>query len=348
MSTTGVPADLDLSLEQKRALLGDRLRRIAGGGKPEYPLTPVQKRLWFFEQLEPGTWFYNVPARLSFDGALDARALERALGEIVRRHDALRTTIAMRGDEPRQIVASAGGFELPMVDLTGLPETERDAALERFASDETCRPFELARGPLFRATLLKRGEDRHVLFATAHHIVCDGLSVRVLLGELSALYAAFTAGGSSPLPAVPLQYGAFAAREHARASAGAHEADVAYWRGALARVTPSIELPVDRARPARQTFRGERVYGALRAETAAALRELGKAHGATLFMTLLAAFAALLFRYTEQDDIVIGTPVGGRHDADTEGLIGCFVNMLALRCTLAGDQIGRASCRERV
>ena len=332
-----------LSPDAKRALLGSLLRQVAAGndtdarGSAGAPLSSVQRRLWFFDQLEPGTWFYNVPATLSLEGPLDVPALERALGEIVRRHETLRTTVAAGEDEPRQAIAPAGPFALPIVDLTGLCAVEGDAEAQRLSAEETRRPFDLAAGPLFRATLLRLSRDRHVLLATAHHIVCDGLSVKVLLAELSALYAAFSAGRPSPLEDLPVQYADVAARERSLLRRDALRAEADYWRRTMAGAKPWLDLPADRPRPAAQTFRGERQFGRVSAAAAEGLKAIGRAHGATLFMTLLAAYSTLLFRYTDDPDIVIGSPVAGRNRPETERMIGCFVNMLPLRCDLSGD-----------
>lgn len=334
------PDPASLSPEAKRALLEALLRRAAGAGMSRdarLPLSAVQKRLWFFDQLEPGAWYYNVPATLSFEGRLDAGALGRSLAEIVRRHDTLRTTVAAGPEAPRQVIAPAGAFSLPIVDISHLPEPDRDAEVLRLAGEETLRPFDLARGPLFRATLVKVSEERHVLFATAHHIVCDGMSVRVLLGELSSLYAAYVAGRPSPLPELPVQYAALAAQEDARLRSDAVQQDISFWMQTLAGAPPWIELPADRPRPPAQTFRGERQFGRISGDVADGLKAVGRAQGATLFMTLLAAYYTLLFRYTDQTDIVVGSPVAGRQAPETEQMIGCFVNMLPLRCDLSGD-----------
>lgn len=332
-----------LSPEARRALLGRLLRRVADRNVPPmaptagHPLSAVQRRLWFFDQLEPGTWFYNVPATLAFDGPLDVPALERSLAEIVRRHETLRTTIAAGGEEPRQIVAPALPFVLPVLDLTTVPERDRESEARRLASEETLRPFDLARGPLFRATLLRLSPVRHVLFATAHHIVCDGLSVRVLLEELAVLYAAFAAGRPSPVGELPLQYGAIARAERALLQGETLREQVAYWKANLRGAPPWIDLPTDRLRPVRQTFRGDRQFGHLAAAATDRLRSVGRMQGATLFMTLLAAYCTLLSRYSGATDLVVGSPVAGRNRPETERMIGCFVNMLPLRCDLTGD-----------
>jgi hypothetical protein len=329
-----------MSPEAKRALLAAWLRRVVDGeaaATAPLALSSVQKRLWFFDQLEPGTWFYNVPATLAFDGVLDVAALERSLGEIVRRHETLRTTVVAGPDEPRQVIAPAGTFDLPVIDLTAVAPAALDGEIARLTGEETLRPFDLARGPLFRATLLKATPARHVLFATAHHIVCDGLSVKVLLGELSALYTAFSAGRQSPLEDLPVQYVDVVARDAAYQQGGGLREGIAYWTRTLAGAPPWLDLPVDRPRPPVQTFRGARLFGRIPADVADSLRTFARANGVTPFMALLTAFYTLLFRYTDQTDIVVGSPVAGRQSADAERMIGCFVNMLPLRCDLSGD-----------
>ena len=327
---------------EKRALLGTLLRRVAAGADGVraggYPVASVQRRLWFFDQLEPGTWFYNVPATLALDGPLDVAALERSLAEIVRRHETLRTTVVASGDgEPRQIVAPVRAFTLPIVDLSSLPEAEAGREAERLAAEETLRPFDLAAGPLFRATLLRLAAGRHVLFATAHHIVCDGMSVKVLLGELATLYGAFAGGRPPDVADLAVQYGQIASGERELLEQDALRADADYWRQALLGAKPWLDLPIDKPRPPRQTFRGERLFGRISAAAMDDLKRVGRTEGATLFMTLLAVYATLLYRYTDQADLVIGTPVAGRNRAETERMIGCFVNMLPLRCDLSGD-----------
>jgi hypothetical protein len=334
------PGLAELSPEAKRGLLAALLRRVADVGSATAdggPVTSVQRRLWFFDQLEPGTWFYNVPASLAFDGPLDVAALQRSLGEIVRRHETLRTIVVAGSDGPRQVVAPAGDFTLPVVDLSNAPPATREAEVLRLAGEETLQPFDLGQGPLFRATLLRVSPERHVLFLSAHHIVCDGVSVKVLIGELAALYAAMSSGRPSPLDELPMRYADVAAREEDALRRDELHEDVAYWRRTLAGAPPFLDLPADHPRPARQTFRGERQFGRISGDVAERLRALGRAQGATLFMTLLAAWYTLLFRYTGQTDLVVGAPVSGRDETGTERMIGCFVNMLPLRCSLAGD-----------
>jgi hypothetical protein len=351
MSQLG-PAQLSPAMKRER--LASLLRRViengtasaapaaatqaAAGARTGLPLSAVQRRLWFFDQFEPGTWFYNIPVTVQFEGRLDVPALERSLAEIIGRHESLRTTIAAVGrDEPVQTVSATGAFSLPIVDLSALAPARWEDEGRRRSSQETRTPFDLARGPLIRATLLRFSAERHVLFVTSHHIVCDGTSVRVLLGELSALYAALAAGRPSPLEELPLQFADAIAHEHRMLAAPELGDAVDYWVRTLAGAKPALELPADRPRPARQTFEGGRMYRLLPEACAERLRGIARAQGATLFMTLLAAYATLLYRYTDQTDIVIGTPVAGRHAPGTDRMIGCFVNMLPLRCDVSGD-----------
>jgi amino acid adenylation domain-containing protein len=303
------------------------------------PLSFSQQRLWFLEQLRPGGSAYNVPVALRLRGVLDVGALERTLGEIVRRHEALRTSFAVQGDEPVQVIAPAADFHLPVEEAT---EAELDARLLAEAE----RPFDLARGPLFRARLFRTAPDAHVLALTAHHAVTDGWSVDVLWRELEALYPAYVVGEPSPLPEPAVQYADFAVWQRAHL-AGVMDAQAAYWKAALAGAPPALELPTDRPRPAVRGERGASHAFVLPAESASAVRALAQREGATLYMTLLAAFSALLGRYAGQEDVVVGSPVAGRTRAETEGLIGFFVNTLALRTDLSGDP-GAAALLRRV
>jgi hypothetical protein len=342
---------LQLSPAAKRALLASLLKKAAAGGtvsaaaadarpgrgRGDLPVSAVQRRLWFFDQFEPGTWFYNIPVTVSFEGRLDVAALERSLAEIIRRHESLRTTVGSAADGPVQRVSPPGAFALPIVDLSALDASQWADEVKQRSSAETLTPFDLARGPLVRATLLRFSGERHTLFVTSHHIVCDGTSVRVLLGELSALYAAFSSGRPSPLQELPLQFADAVAAELEMLAAPELRDAAAYWVQTLAGAKPSLELPTDRPRPARQTFDGGRMYGLIPAPCAERLRGVARAQGATLFMALLAAYTTLLFRYTDQSDIVVGTPVAGRHAPGADKMIGCFVNMLPLRCDLSGD-----------
>ncbi|HEX5723956.1 MAG TPA: condensation domain-containing protein, partial [Longimicrobiaceae bacterium] len=220
------------------------------------PLSFAQERLWFIDRLEPGSAVYNVHVARRLRGALDEAALERALGEIVRRHEALRTTFQEVDGSPVQVIAPFGGFTLPVEDLSGLGEADRGVEARRRATEEAMRPFDLAAGPLFRAVLLRLEEESHVLLLSMHHIVSDGWSTGVFFRELSALYAAYREGRESPLPELGVQYADYAAwqREHLRGEL--LERQLSYWRERLAGAPELVELPTDHPRPAVQTFRG--------------------------------------------------------------------------------------------
>jgi amino acid adenylation domain-containing protein len=306
-------------------------------------LSFAQQRLWFLDRLEPGSALYNLPVVLRLAGPLDAAALEHALNEVFRRHEALRTTFTEgRGDEPRQIVAPFQPAGLPRIDLSGLPAAAAHAEAEGLAAREALRPFDLARGPLARASLLRLGALEHRLFFFVHHVAFDGWSVEVLRRELGALYSAFVAGKPSPLEELALQYRDFAVWQRGWLAGAALEAQLAYWRQRLAGAPPLLELPADRPRPPLQSFRGATLSLAFPDGLAAALRALARGEGATLFMTGLAAFSVLLGRFTGQTDLVVGTPVANRTEAGIEGMIGFFVNTLALRADLGGDPPFRA------
>jgi len=301
------------------------------------PLSFAQERLWFLDQLQPGSAFYNIPAALRLRGALDAEALERALGEIVRRHEALRTTFTDRDGTPLQVIAPFGGFRVPVRDLSGLDGAAREAQVRRLASEDATEPFDLAAGPLFRASLLRLDAEEHVLLVCMHHVVSDGWSMGVLFRELSALYGAFREGRTSPLRELPVQYADYALWQRRHLRADAVEGELAYWRERLAGAPALLELPTDHPRPAVQSYRGTREAVELPGELLARLRALGRSEGTTLYMTLLAAFQVLLSRYSGSEDVVVGSPIAGRTRREVEELIGFFVNTLVLRTDLGGD-----------
>ncbi|HEU4557526.1 MAG TPA: amino acid adenylation domain-containing protein, partial [Longimicrobium sp.] len=301
------------------------------------PLSFAQQRLWFIDQLEPGSAAYNLTGAWRLEGALDTAALERSLGEIVRRHEALRTVFAEVDGSPVQVIAPFGGLALPVEDLSGLSEADREAALRRRAWEVAARPFDLAAGPLFRAALLRLGEHDHVLLLGMHHIVSDGWSVGVLYRELSALYAAYRAGAESPLPELAVQYADFAVWQREHLEGEALDRQLSYWRERLSGAPELLELPTDHPRPAVQTFGGDTVPVELSLELLERVQALGRSEGATLYMTLLGAFQVLLSKYSGSDDIVVGSPIAGRTRAEVEELIGFFVNTLVLRTDLGGD-----------
>ncbi|WP_437681732.1 amino acid adenylation domain-containing protein [Sorangium sp. So ce131] len=326
----------------------ERARRGALDGAPAIPLVPrgdappamsfAQERLWFLQQLDPESPAYNMAAAVRLSGDLDREALHGCLCEVVRRHEALRATFATDADGSGvQRIAPAVALPLPVFDLSGMPEAEREGALARVAREEAERPFDLAEGPLVRSALVRLGATEHVWLLGMHHIVSDDWSIGVFVREVSALYAAFAAGRPSPLPPLPIQYADHARWQRQALSGEALERELAYWTRQLPGIPGALELPADRPRPAAQSFRGGEVPVVLPAELAQALRALSLRENATLFMTLLAAFQALLGRYSRQSDVVVGSPVAGRTRAEVEGLIGLFVNTLALRADLRGD-----------
>jgi amino acid adenylation domain-containing protein len=301
------------------------------------PLSFAQERLWFLDRLEPGSTTYNIPAAWRLGGALDEAALERALGEVVRRHEALRTVFAEADGSPVQVIAPFGGFALPVEDLSGLSEADREAAVRLRAREEARRAFDLSAGPLFRAALLRLGKEDHVLLLSMHHIVSDGWSMGVLFRELSTLYAAYREGGESPLPELPVQYADYAVWQREQLEGDVLERQLSYWRERLTGAPELLELPTDHPRPAVQTFRGASVPVKLSLELLERLQRLGRSEGATLYMTLLGAFQVLLSKYSGSEDVVVGSPIAGRTRGEVEALIGFFVNTLVLRTDLSGD-----------
>jgi amino acid adenylation domain-containing protein len=302
----------------------------------ERPLSFAQQRLWSLEQLGLVGDAYNMPLNLRLLGLLDREALRRAFEEIVRRHEALRTGFHMDGHGPVQVVRPAGAFEMPVRDLRGLSRHEQGMELRRLVAAESGRRFDLTRDLLFRAMLVVLGETEHALLAAFHHIASDGWSTGVFVRELSALYDAFRAGRPSPLPALRLQYGDFAVEQRERLQGAALNGLLAYWRAQLGDL-PALDLPKDRSRPAVQTFRGATTLFRVPPDVADGLNRVGRAHGATLFMVLLAGFQTLLHRHTGQERIAVGSPIAGRTRRELEDLIGFFVNTLVLCSDLSGD-----------
>ncbi len=301
------------------------------------PLSFAQQRLWFIDQLQPDTPLYNLPVVLRVEGPLEPAVLQRSLSEVVRRHEAVRTVFALQGDAPVQVIQPPAPFVLPRVNLSGLPEPAREAAALTLAAEEAGRLFDLARDLMLRSVLLRLAAEDHVLALTMHHVASDGWSMGTLVREVAALYAAFAQGQSSPLPELPVQYADFAVWQRSWLRGEVLEREIDWWRRQLAGLPPLLELPTDRPRPAVQSFRGAARPIQLTAELTRQAEELGRREGATLFMVLMAAFQAVLARYSGQDDFPVGTPVAGRNRLEIEGLIGFFVNNLVLRGDLAGD-----------
>ncbi|HZF11696.1 MAG TPA: amino acid adenylation domain-containing protein, partial [Thermoanaerobaculia bacterium] len=303
------------------------------------PLSFAQQRLWFLNQLEPGSSFYNMPVALRVEGPLSPSVLALTLGEIVRRHEVLRTVFAVAKGAPVQRILPPAPFALPSVDLSGLPASEREARGRALAAAEAARPFDLggaSGAPLLRAVLLRLAEGDHVVALTVHHIASDGWSMGILVREVAALYTAFVEGRPSPLPELPVQYADFAAWQCAWLTGEVLASEVAFWRRQLAGLPARLELPTDRPRPAVQSFRGANLHLWLPAETLRQAQALGRREGATPYMVLLAGFLTLLARYSGQQDFAVSSPIAGRNRAETEDLIGFFVNSLVIRGDLSG------------
>ncbi|MCI0545815.1 MAG: amino acid adenylation domain-containing protein [Candidatus Rokubacteria bacterium] len=315
----------------------------AGDGRLQriYPVSFAQQRMWLLDRLDPGSPAYNIARAIRMRGALSPDVLRRSLQALVTRHESLRTTFAEIDGEPVQRIAGDRTVKLPMIDLRGVPEAEREPEARRRARDEAQRPFDLTRGPLMRATLLRLGEDQHVLILVLHHIVTDAWSMSVLFDEIGRLYEAFAAGRPSSLADLPIQYGDFARWQRQTLTPTLLAPHLAYWADRLAGVAPVLDLPTDHPRPATRTPRGGTQTVVFPAALRERLKAVGREANATLFMTLAAAFLALLGRYTGRDDLVIGTPTAGRGEVELEPLIGFFVNTLVLRTDLAGDPTAR-------
>jgi amino acid adenylation domain-containing protein len=335
---TPVLADLAREVEAARAggaAPPPPIAPLPPGGEP--PLSFAQQRLWFLHRLDPASPGYNMPTALAVRGGLRPEVLAASLAEVVRRHQALRTTFAEDDGEGRQRIAAEWVPALPLVDLGGLGDEDGAAAAPALAAREAALPFDLERGPLLRATLLRRGPEEHLLLVTLHHVVSDGWSMGVLVRELGTLYRAFAAAQPSPLPELPVQYADFAAWQRRWLTGEVLAGQLAYWRDRLAGAPHALDLPTDRPRPPAPSGRGATCSFRLSGELAAGLASLGRSRRATPFMTLLAAFEALLWRYTRQGDLLVGSPVAGRNRREIEGLIGFFVNTLVMRGDLAGD-----------
>ena len=300
------------------------------------PLSFAQQRLWFLQQLAPASAFYNTPVPLRLHGHLDRAALQRSLNELVVRQQVLRTVFNTEGDTPVQIIDAPAPVIIAEIDLTHLPTTERDVEVRLLMAAEAQRPFDLSCGPLFRVRLLRLALDDHVLLMTLHHIITDGWSIGVLVRELAAMYEAFAVGEPSPLPELPIQYADFAVWQREWLRGKVLEGQLSYWKQRL-RNLPTLQLPTDHPRPAIQTYRGAYEVLLLTKELREGLKALSRRLGATLFMVLLAAFKALLHRYTGQEDIVVGSPIANRNRAEIEGLIGFFVNSLVMRTDVSSD-----------
>jgi surfactin family lipopeptide synthetase A len=305
--------------------------------KESLPLSFAQARLWFLNQLEGGTATYNMPEPLQLTGDLDVAALELAVQKVLQRHEVLRTSFQIVDGTPVQVISNNSSITLPLVDLQQLSAGEQSARLQEIAIAESQKTFDLTVAPMLRVTLVRLATKSHVLLLTMHHIISDGWSMGIFVDELSTLYQAIYMGTPVQLPELPIQYADFASWQRQWLTGEVLQTQLDYWKHQLAAAPPLLELPNDRPRPSMQTFRGGTASFYLDRELTQQLKTLSQRSGATLFMTLLAAFATLLSRYSRQEDIVIGSPIANRNHSGIESLIGFFVNTLVLHTKLAGN-----------
>ncbi len=321
----------ETALEQSRQIL-------ARNSAAPVPLSYAQQQLWLHAQLAPDTALYNEPFTVRHRGALDVRALERAFTEIVRRHEAWRTVFPVIDGEPVQQVLPPFEVKLPEADLRSLAAAEREKEAIRLATVDARLPFDLQHGPLLRAKLVRLADDEHRLYVTLHHLIFDGFSgYRIFLPELVSLYRSFSRNEGSSLPDLPFQFADYAVSQRGQVESPAFGHNLRYWRQRLAGPLPALNLPVAHSAPPVQSFAGAMHSVLLPQSLSEALRELCQREGVTLFMTLLAAFKVLLYRYSGQEDILVGSNTAGRHDPGTENLLGYFLNTVPLRTDLSGD-----------
>jgi amino acid adenylation domain-containing protein len=301
------------------------------------PLSFAQQRMWFLDQLEPGRATYNMPAAVWVSGAVNPAALQQSLSEVVRRHEVLRTTVAVEQSEPVQVIGAPAAVEWPVVDLQEVNPEQRATLARRLAQEEACRPFQLSVGPLLRNRWITLDGQQHRWLLTVHHLVADGWSVGVMMSEMARLVEAYGQGQPSPLRELTIQYADYALWQRQWMASAELAPEVDYWKQELAGAEPVMALPTDRGRPAVPTGQGGQLSIRLSEEQTEALKRLSRQQGVTLFMTVLAGLVTVLHRVTGQPEVIVGTPVAGRQSVEVEELIGLFVNTLVLRIKLAGD-----------
>ncbi|MEH2411053.1 amino acid adenylation domain-containing protein [Nostoc sp.] len=331
----GLAKDIAKTRKVSLGLEAPKIERISRSQK--LPLSFAQQRLWFLTQLEPNSPFYNISAAVRLQGSLNLEALQQSFNEILRRHEALRTNFQTVEGQPVAIISSVIQLVLPVFDISKLPSNQQQAEVRQLADFEAQQPFDLNSDLLLRVKLLRFGEEEYIVLLTMHHIASDGWSIGVLVREITKLYQAFCDEQPSPLAELPIQYVDFAAWQRQWLQGKVLQSQISYWLKHLDGAPTLLELPTDHPRPATQTFQGATCSFELSVELSVALKKLSQHEGATLFMTLLAAFQTLLWRYTGQEDIVVGSPIANRNRADIEGLIGFFVNTLVLRTNMAGN-----------
>ncbi|MGZ4106606.1 MAG: amino acid adenylation domain-containing protein, partial [Tumebacillaceae bacterium] len=332
-------AELAIAIEHA-SLMGQRLLSspILPVERTEHvPLTFAQERIWFADQLNPNSYAYNIPEVVRLQGPLDFEAMQRAFGELIRRHETLRTTFTQVDGKPVQVIAPYTGFTLPVLDLTDLPDAEREAKAIEIANKYAIEPFDLKKGPLMNARMIKLADDDHLMVPIFHHIIADGWSMGVLFSEIVAHYEAFRHDNVSPLPELAVQYADFAYWQREWLQGDSIDKQLAYWKKQLSGDLPVMQLPTDRPRPKVQGFSGQFLGFQLTQELSEKMYALTKQEGATMYMTLLSAFNTLLYRYSGLEDILVGSPIAGRNREEIEGLIGVFVNPIVMRTDMSGS-----------
>ena len=301
------------------------------------PLSFAQQRLWFFDQFEPASFAYNLVTAVSLRGKLDISALQKGFDEMARRHEALRTTFDFRDGQPVQIISEQHSIPLQQIEITHRSEAQQREQIQNVLRQQILEPFDLKKGPLFRATLIRLAAEEHVLVLAMHHIVSDGWSMRVLVREITAFYRAYTSGKMPDLLPLPVQYADFAVWQRNWLQGDLLAKQLEYWKQQLGSAPAVLELPADRSRPTVQTYNGADFTFAFSPVLSQSLKALCRQEGVTLFMVLLASYKVLLHRYTGQQEIVVGSPIANRQRKELEGLIGFFINMLAMRTVISGE-----------
>jgi len=334
-TVAGLASSIEAAFSIEQGVQAPAMQPVARDG--HLPLSFAQQRLWFLDQLEPGSPLYHIPAAVRLEGPLDVAALRQSFDEIKRRHESLRTRFVVVDGEPVQVISSDAAWQMEEIDWSDLPEVAREAELERLGRTMARESFDLSSAPPLRAGLVRLTADEHILFLTMHHIISDGWSMGVLIRELAALYEAFLEEKPSPLPELPIQYVDFAVWQRDWLQGDHLEAHLSYWKQQLSGELPVLELATDFPPPPLRTYRGARCSLMLPASVTESLKAMSVQEGVTLYMTLLAAFQTLLYKYTGQRDVVVGTPIAGRNRTEIEGLVGLFVNTLVMRTDLSGN-----------
>ena len=328
---------LELLLKEKRGNPSSRQRITRVESTDTYPLSFEQERLWFLHLFDPNTLIHNLSRITTLEGPLDVKALQKSFDEVVRRHEILRTTLTLADGRPVQIVQPARSGMLPFIDLMEVPIEEREARAEELAETLARTPFEMTKGPLLRAALLRMSDEKHQLILTIHHVITDWWSFGVFHRELLTLYQAFSSGATSPLAELSINYGDYARWQRERLQGPELEKLLSYWKQQLSDCPQLLNLPTDHPRPLKQTFHGKRFHFEFPKELFRSLEDFSRTQDVTAFTAALAVFQVLLHRYTSEAQILVATPSANRDKLETEGLIGFFLNTLVLRGDLSGD-----------